>query len=174
MQAGTEERFDAFVAANRDRAIGFAWRMLGGDGSAAEDVAQEAFLRAHRGIARFRGDASLSTWSYRILVNEVQRHRRWSWVRQRRAAELPEEIPDTECTAAPDPALQGRIAAALDKLPKGQRQAFILVHLEGFTLREAAEISGKAAGTMKSHLHRALKTPRSELGDLARGEESTS
>src|SRR5437867_1065433 len=71
-----EQRFDAFVNDYRDRAVGIAWRMLGGDGAAAEDVAQEAFARAYRALAGFREDAKLSTWFYRILVNEVRRHQR--------------------------------------------------------------------------------------------------
>ena len=75
-----EQRFDAFVNGYRDRAVRIAWRLLGGD-AAAEDVAQEAFARAYRGLARFRDDAKLSTWFYRILVNEVRRHQRWRMLR---------------------------------------------------------------------------------------------
>jgi RNA polymerase sigma-70 factor (ECF subfamily) len=174
VDAEREQRFSTFVAEHRDRAIGLAWRLLGGDGAAAEDVAQEAFFRAHRSLDRFRGDASLSTWFYRILINEVQRHRRWRWVRSRRAGEMPEEPIDPRSESPRDPALIGRIAEALEKLPTGQRQAFVLVHLEGFTLRESAEISGRAVGTMKSHLHRALRVLREELADLAPGRENDS
>jgi len=83
--------FEAFVAAHRDRAVGLAWRLVGGDMAAAEDVAQEAFLRAHRGLDQFREEAKMSTWFYRILVNEAQRHLRWRWVRERVAGEMPDE-----------------------------------------------------------------------------------
>lgn len=164
-----EARFGAFVAEHRARAIGLAWRLLGSENAAAEDVAQEAFVRAYRALDRFREEAALSTWFYRILVNEVQRHRRWRWVRQRVAGEMPEEPVDPRPRALGDPALRERVARAIDGLPRGQREAFVLVHLEGFTVREAAEISGRALGTMKSHLHRALRALREELGDLAPG-----
>ncbi len=166
MDAARRERLSSFVAENRDRAIGLAWRLLGGDGAAAEDVAQEAFLRAHRGLDGFREDANLSTWFYRILINEIQRHRRWRWVRVRSAGEMPAEPRDPRPAAQRDPALLARVTRAIERLPGGQRQAFVLVHLEGFTIREAAEISDKAVGTMKSHLHRALQSLRAELGDL--------
>jgi RNA polymerase sigma-70 factor, ECF subfamily len=166
-EADRDARFAAFVAAHRDRAVGVAWRLLAGDAAAAEDVAQEAFVRAYRGFSRFRGQAQLSTWFYRILVNEVQRHRRWRFVRERRSGELADEPPDPHAAPAGDPALRRRIAQALDRLPRGQREVFVLVHLEGFTLGEAAEITGRAIGTMKSHLHRALHALRSELSDLA-------
>jgi RNA polymerase sigma-70 factor (ECF subfamily) len=166
-EADLDARFAAFVAQHRDRAVGVAWRLLPGDGGAAEDVAQEAFVRAYRSFASFRGQAQLSTWFYRILVNEVQRHRRWRFVRERRAAELTEEPADPNAPPRGDPALRRRIARALDRLPRGQREVFVLVHLEGFTLAEAAEITGRAIGTIKSHLHRALQALRSELSDLA-------
>ena len=63
-----EQRFAELVAAHRDRALRLAWRLVGGDDAAAEDVAQDAFVRAWRGLPRFRGEASLATWLYRIVV----------------------------------------------------------------------------------------------------------
>ncbi|HKA14578.1 MAG TPA: sigma-70 family RNA polymerase sigma factor [Myxococcota bacterium] len=164
-----ERRFDAFVNGYRDRAVGMAWRLLGGDGAAAEDVVQEAFARAYRGLARFRDDAKLSTWFYRILVNEVRRYQRWKIVRRSRTADRePDAIEDPRASAPrPDPALRRRIGEAIAALPRGQREAFVLVHLEGLTLVEAASATGRAVGTMKSHLHRALASLRSRLADLA-------
>src|SRR5215831_2316173 len=159
--AQTQRLFDAFVAEHRDRAVALAWRLVGGDGAAAEDIAQEAFLRAYRSLHRFRGDAKLSTWFYRILVNEVKRYQRWRWVRQRRAAESAEEPPDPRPVAG-DPALRQRVARAMARLSHGQREAFVLVHLEGFTVQEVADLTGRAEGTIKSHLHRALRRLREQ------------
>lgn len=171
-----EREFEAFVVAHRNRALGMAWRLLGRDSAAAEDVTQEAFVRAFRGAERFRGDAKLSTWFFRILVNEVQRYRRRRWVRDAMSVSLDPELPE-HAEAAPstddggDPMLRRRIAAALDGLSRGQREAFVLVHLEGFTVTEAAKITGRAPGTLKSHLHRALRGLRHQLDDLNRGSE---
>jgi RNA polymerase sigma-70 factor (ECF subfamily) len=165
--------FEAFVAAHRDRAVGLAWRLVGGDGAAAEDVAQEAFLRAYRGLDRLREEAKRSTWFYRTLVNEAQRHLRWRWVRERLAGEMPEDPPDSRPEATGDPALRERVARAVSNLPRGQREAFALVHLEGFTVREAAAITGRAIGTIKSHLHRALGNLRAVLADLDPRDEAT-
>jgi RNA polymerase sigma-70 factor (ECF subfamily) len=167
-----EHRFDAFVSAHRDRAVSIAWRLLGADAAAAEDVVQEAFVRAHRGLGRFREDAQLSTWFHRILVREVRRHQRWRGVRRRHDAgplAEPDAQPDprrTQRADAGDPALRRRIARALETLPRGQRETFVLVHLEGLTLAEAAAATGRALGTVKSHLHRALRALRAELADL--------
>jgi RNA polymerase sigma-70 factor (ECF subfamily) len=66
-----------------------------------------------------------------------------------------------------DPLLRRRIAEALAQLSRSQREAFVLVHMEGFSVREAATVMGKPEGTVKSHLHRALQALRSQLADLA-------
>jgi RNA polymerase sigma-70 factor (ECF subfamily) len=79
---------------------------------------------------------------------------------------MPADPPDPRPAAASDPALRERVARALEKLPRGQREAFVLVHLEGLTVVETAEATGRAVGTVKSHLHRALEALRRELADL--------
>lgn len=172
-----EREFAALLATHRERALRLAWRLVGGDDAAAEDVTQEAFIRAWHGLGRFRGDAKLSTWLYRIVVRQAANHRRWRGVRERWGGSYPEEAPDPRPRPHGDPGLRRRIAAALGTLSRGQRESFVLVHLEGFTVNEAAEVLGKAPGTVKSHLHRALAKLRLELGDLredaAGGEDDT-
>jgi len=113
--------FDAFVAAHRDRAVGLAWRLVGGDAAAAEDVAQEALLWAYRGLHQFREEAKMSTWFYRILVNEAQRHLRWRWVRERVAGEMPEEPLELRPEAAGDPILRERVTQAVGHLPRDRQ-----------------------------------------------------
>jgi len=158
--------FDAFVGTYRDRAVRLAFRLLRGDAAAAEDVTQNALLRAHRALANFRQEASLDTWFYRILVREVYRHRRWQAVRRMWSAEITEAREPVDERPSGDPGLRRRIAKALEQLTAAQREAFVLVHLEGFSISETAAILGKATGTVKSHLHRALESMRSDLADL--------
>lgn len=132
----------------------------------AEDVAQEAFARAFRALDRFREESQLSTWFHRILLNEAHRHLRWRWVRRRFAGDMPDDPADPLAGPRGDPILRRRVRDAIDRLPRGQREAFVLVHLEGMTVVDAAEVTGRAAGTIKSHLHRALRALREELADL--------
>ena len=162
--ADREARFRDFVASHRQRAVGLAWRLLGADAEAAEDVAQEAFARAWNALPRFREEAQLSTWFYRILVRQAANHRRREAWRGRWRALTGREAASPVATA--DAPAQRRIARALDRLSPGQREAFVLVHLEGFTVAETAATLGKAPGTVKSHLHRALKALRADLADL--------
>lgn len=158
------QRFRAFVSTHRDRAVSMAWRLCGGDQALAEDIAQEAFAQAWRGLASFRDEAKLSTWFYRILIRQANAQRR-KYVWRNRWNELTGQEP-ARVEPQPDDGLKRRIAKALEGLSAGQREAFVLVHMEGFTVVEAAEMVGRAPGTMKSHLHRALKALRVELADL--------
>jgi RNA polymerase sigma-70 factor (ECF subfamily) len=155
-------RFRQFVQAYRTRAVGLAWRLCGGDAQGAEDIAQDAFLRAHRALPRFRSDARLETWFFRILIRCAHNHRR---SQSRREQAMPPSV-DSVSPPLPDPGLQQRIGLALDTLSRSQREAFVLVHLEGFTLAETAAILKRSTGTIKTHLHRALPRLRAELGDL--------
>jgi RNA polymerase sigma-70 factor (ECF subfamily) len=164
-----EERFSAFVTTHRTRALRLAWRLVGGDSDAAEDVTQEAFLKAYRSLDGFRGEAKLETWFYRILVRQASNYRRWRAVRDRWDGLFRDEdaeIPDPRPRAVGDPVLRRRIDEALSQLTRKQREAFVLVHMEGFSVREAAEVMGSAEGTLKSHLHRALVQLREQLGDV--------
>ena len=162
-----EQRFRLFVASHRDRARRLAWRLVGGDDAAAEDVIQDAFIKAYRALDRFREEASLATWFYRIVVHQAHDYCRWRTVRETWSALWQSQPPSLSCQASGDPLLRRRIANALTQLSRSQREAFVLVHLEGFSVREAAACMGKPEGTVKSHLHRALRTLRRELADLA-------
>ena len=166
LPAEREECFGTFVALQRDRARRLAWRLVGGDEAAAEDVTQEAFVRAYQALGRFRGEASLETWFYRILVRQAHNYRRWRAVRTLWQRESVEEPIDPTSAVQSDPGLRRRIAHALDQLSRRQREAFVLVYLEGFTVQECADFLGSPSGTVKSHLHRALVKMRTELADL--------
>lgn len=155
--------FGAFFEANVDRARRLAWRLVGGDDAAAEDVVQDAFVKAYRNLHKFRAEARIESWFFRIVVNEAHNYRRWRGIREIWSGARGEEPPDPTARDESDPMLRERISKALGGLSRGQREAFVLVHLEGFTVRETAEMLGSAQGTVKRHLHRALGKLRSEL-----------
>lgn len=164
--AEREERFSEFVVSHRERARRFTWRLVGGDEAAADDVVQDSFVKAYRGLRGFREEASIETWFYRILMRQAQNYRRWRAIRELWSGSREDDPADPSCSGFGDPGLRRRIASALDQLSRRQREVFILVHLEGFTVQECANLLGKPAGTIKSHLHRALTSLRAELADL--------
>ncbi len=167
VEMSRQARFEAFVAAHRTRAVNLAWRLTG-DRATAEDVAQKAFVKAWRGLDGFRDEAKLSTWFHSILVREARGHLRWWGVRKKLGL-----LTDDGATpvlpvepAQSDEGLRRRIGAAMETLSAGQREAFVCIHLQGLSVQETAEVLGRAPGTIKSHLHRALSKLRTELGDL--------
>lgn len=166
-----ELRYQALVSSQWEKAVRMAWRLLEGDRAAAEDVVQESFLRAWKALPTFRSDAEISTWFFRILVRQVGNHQRWKGVRKFWHGLLKEQTPTASLPQTGDQGLQRRLTEAMQKLSPGQREAFVLVHLEGFSLQEAAELLDRSPGTLKSHLHRALTTLRAELNELV--EEGT-
>jgi RNA polymerase sigma-70 factor (ECF subfamily) len=121
-------------------------------------VAQEAFIRIFRGLPKFRGDAALSTWIYRLAVNAALSHRS-----RRAAARLPIEEAQAEqggeplTTEAPrgDAVLRSRLERALVRLPTGYRTVIVLHDVEGLEHEEIASILGCHVGTSKSQLHKA-------------------
>lgn len=161
-----EEAFREFVDRAAPRAMRVAWRLVGGDASAAEDVVQEAFAAAWKALPGFRGDASLDTWFFRILVHRAQNFRRWRSLRTLWSDSTERETADPKPVPAGDPLLRERIVEALDRLTHRQRESFVLVHMDGFTVQEAASILGLRPGSVKSHLHRALRHLRTDLEDL--------
>ncbi|TWD80569.1 RNA polymerase sigma-70 factor (ECF subfamily) [Kribbella amoyensis] len=156
--AGNPETFGFLVKRHRDRMWAVAIRTLGEPEEAA-DALQEAFISAFRRADSFRGDAKVTTWMHRIVVNAcLDRIRR----RQVRAADpLPEDEDRAAELAGPaeeDPAeVRERrldVLNALKQLNTDQRSALVLVDMEGYSIEEAAAILGCAPGTVKSRCAR--------------------
>jgi len=130
---------------------GFLRRMLGGNRDLADDLAQETFIKAHRGMRGFRGGAAFPAWLCAIATNEL----RAEWRRRKRRAEFSEdEAGEERATQAAEPGLQRDIGAGLARLSEAQRAALVLCFEHGFTHDEAAAALGCPVGTLKSHVAR--------------------
>ena len=151
---------------HQHRVFAVALRMLG-NAAEAEEIAQEVFLRAHRALAEFRGDAKLSTWLYaiasRLCLTRLGSSER-SMVRQgeERLRRLPHPA------SGPDAALeQGEREAALHRaiseLPDERRIVVVLRDLEGLSYEEIATALGLEPGTVRSRLHRARMDLKDKL-----------
>jgi RNA polymerase sigma-70 factor, ECF subfamily len=164
LRAGDPGAFEELVTAYQHRVFGVALRMLG-TRAEAEDIAQEVFLRVHRSVAAFRGDAKLSTWLYAIasrLALDRLAARVTAGGRENEDAllSLRDDGPD------PVAGLERRERAqalhrAIGELAEERRIVVILRDLEGLTYEEIAEALGLELGTVRSRLHRA----RAELRD---------
>lgn len=173
--------FEILVRRYQEKAYAIAYNMCSGDSEEAQELTQEAFLRAFRSLKNFRGKSSFYTWFYRILVNTCldsrRRRKRWEkiftfWRHDRRertdSKEMNEDYPDPGVNSNPMTALNGKqlaqeISQALETLPEKQRVIFQLKVLHGMKIREIAQIVGSAEGTVKSHLFRATHFLRDAL-----------
>jgi RNA polymerase sigma-70 factor (ECF subfamily) len=152
--AGDPAAFATLVHRHRDRLWAVALRTTG-DPDEAADALQDALLKAHRSAASFRGDAQVTTWLHRIVVNAcLDRMRR---ARSRPTVPLPEH--DSAHPIEPSDPLGRRelaweIDRALRTLPDEQRAALVLIDVEGYSVDEAAELLGIPTGTVKSRCAR--------------------
>lgn len=148
------------------RAFGLAYRLLGEAGE-AEDVAQEALLRLWRIAPDWRsGEAKVSTWLYRVVTNlctDRLRKRRRTGPSLDQIAEPQSDAPDVP-DQMQDRARAAALQNALDKLPKRQKQAVVLRHIEGLTNPEIAEIMEISAQAVESLTARGKRALTDELG----------
>jgi RNA polymerase sigma-70 factor (ECF subfamily) len=166
IQAGDARAFEELVVAYQHRVFGVALRMLGNTAE-AEEVAQEVFLKAHRGIASFRGEAKLSTWLYAITSRScLDRLASGEGRLARRKAETPGPLPD----AAADPSadmerseIENALHRAIAELPEERRIVIVLRDLEGLSYEEIAAALDLPVGTVRSRLHRARMDLKDKL-----------
>lgn len=171
-RAGDQEAFRVLVERHSGNIFRLAYRMTGNEHD-AEDVVQEAFLRAYRQLKRFEGRAAFSTWLYRIAVNSaLDQMRSRTRHEERREASDPER-PDPLArlpAAGPSPErlvfsaqVQERVAAALAQLTPKERAAFVLRHFEGQSIEEIGRALGVRASAAKNNVFRAVQKLRQRL-----------
>ena len=170
VQAGDATAYDYLVSKYMRRVVSIAWNIVH-NAHDAEDLAQEAFVKAYQSIGRFRSGEPFGPWIYRIVTNlaldAIKHHNRFRH----------EELTDVEQAARRDaadlPALTNEIAARIDaalgQLPEHQRVVARLNLVEGFDHGEVASMMGLAEGTVRSHLSLARRRLRELLSDLYEG-----
>jgi len=170
-KAGSGTAFRYLVERHMKQTYNLAFSLVG-DHQSAEDVAQDAFVRAYESLREFRGDAEFSTWLYRITVNLSLNRIKHMKRRREREEELGRQAElVTATTNDQDDLLMVdqpvHIERALHELPTLQRAVVILRHLNGLSTKQVGAILQCSEGTVKTHLHRGLKKLRSRLRFLA-------
>jgi RNA polymerase sigma-70 factor (ECF subfamily) len=171
---GDRQAFEALVRATHTDVYTLAYRMVGNEED-ARDVVQESYLRAYRGLRRFRGDAQFSTWLYRITANCASTHltRRY----RHRHDELIDDAPYVDSNADIDPAAQAdaallrdRLDEALHQLPARLRAVVVLRDVYDLPHEAIATELGISESAAKVRLHRARRKLRELVFPLP-GEE---
>jgi RNA polymerase sigma-70 factor (ECF subfamily) len=167
---GDAAAFQALVERHRSMVYRVAYQFAGNHHD-AEDIAQDVFIKVYRSLDKFRQDAQLSSWLYRIVMNACIDHRRRQMPASRapHGEEAEQELLNTaEETPGPEArAYAGELGQALEaeikRLPPGQRIVFIMRHYQGHKLGEIAGALGLAEGTVKRQLHAAVHRLRDAL-----------
>ncbi|MEI5673414.1 MULTISPECIES: RNA polymerase sigma factor SigM [unclassified Nocardioides] len=182
--AGDRAAFGVLFARHRDRLWAVALRTMGNPEDAADGL-QDGMIAAYRRAGSFRGEAAVTTWLHRVVVNACLDRLRAAKVRRTEA--LPDDLEEyagrgSVASAAPevdDPAdvslrseQRRAVLAALAELPDEQRAALVLVDMEGYPVAEAAQILDCAVGTVKSRCSRGRHRLAGLLVDLAPGRDA--
>jgi RNA polymerase sigma-70 factor, ECF subfamily len=177
VQSGDQEAFGLLVSKYQRKLLRLVMRLVR-DPAEAEDVTQEAFIKAYRALPNFRGDSAFYTWLYRIGVNTAK-----NWlVANGRRMPLMSEIVDDETEsieegillrddATPDRVLMSRqigetVNAAMDALPEDLRTAISLREIEGLSYEEIAQVMDCPIGTVRSRIFRAREAIATRLRPL--------
>lgn len=173
VQRGDKRAFDLLVSKYQLRLAKLVGRLVS-DRAEAQDVVQEAFIKAYRALPNFRGDSAFYTWLYRIAVNAAKNH---LVARSRRppgddvditdgdveaAGVVVADLATPESYAARDQ-LQAALSQALDELPEDLRTALTLCEMEGLSYDEIARVLDCPIGTVRSRIFRARRALDAKL-----------
>jgi len=150
--AGDTHAFERLYRKHVGRIHALALRMMNGD--EAEEITQDVFVRCWEKLGTFRGESQFSTWLHRVAINVILARRAKHATRRSRFIE--DEVAIDTAPAKPghgDVTLD--FEGAIQKLPEGARQIFMLHDVEGYRHKEIGEMLGITSGTSKAQLHRA-------------------
>ena len=161
-QSGDDRAFERLYRENLGRVYALCLRMTG-DRADAEELTQEAFVRAWQKIGSFRGESAFSTWLHRLTVNLVLTEFR-TRARRRERVSLSDDLTAHDAPARSEaPRERVDLESAIASLPECARHVFVLYEIEGYKHDEIASMMGIASGTTKAQLHRARKLLREVL-----------
>ena len=171
---GDKDAFDELVRVTHADTYTLAYRLTG-DEEDARDVVQEAYLRAYRGLRRFRGDAQFSTWMYRITANCAATHMGRRGRHRHDELDVAETVPDNHPDRDPQlradaEDLRGRLRVALDSLPPRLRAVVVLRDVYDMPHESIAAELGISESAAKVRLHRARNKLREQLFPRRDGE----
>lgn len=165
-KAGDGLAFEKLYRQHVQRIHALCWRMCGGIEAIAEEMTQEAFVRAWQKLGSFKMQSRFGTWLHRVAVNVVlsDRRIRLRTMQREQSLEVVKLEPATHEDASSSSELRD-LENAIAKLPERARSVLVLHDIEGYRHSDIAEMTGMAVGSSKAQLHRARKLIRASLGE---------
>jgi RNA polymerase sigma-70 factor (ECF subfamily) len=157
---GDPRAFERLYRTHVGRVRALACRLMGSE--EADEATQDVFVRAWEKLGTFRGESAFGTWLHRLGVRVILTRRATRGTRRERFVEDPDLLGRAE-SRKDRPDLRMDFEGAIQKLPDGAREVFVLYDIEGFKHEEIADMLGIAVGTSKSQLHRARMALRESL-----------
>ena len=158
--SGDMAAFERLYHRHAGRIFSLACRMVGSD--EAPELTQDVFVRTWQKLGTFRGDAAFGSWLYRLAINVMYAYQRKRANERKRT--VAGEIPLSVASARRDSVeIRLDFEVAIERLPDGAREVFVLHDVEGYKHREIADLIGITSGTSKSQLHRARMLLREHL-----------
>ena len=163
---GDTRAFEALYRKHSRRVFAVVWRLSGGQAARAEDLVQEAFIRAWQALPNFRFESAFSTWLHRLAVNTaLMEIRSRAGNEDRETDDAPLETMASHDTAGLRTRERIDLERAVATLPERARAVLVLHDIEGWKHEEIAAELGMAVGTSKAQLHRARNLLRTRLGE---------
>ena len=168
LRLGASNRFEAEAMPHMNDLYRAATRVLG-ESARAEDVVQEVYLQAWKSFHRFEAGTNCRAWMFKILFHCINHHRR-KWFRFPLLKETGEFLESnlTYAPSIPEHLTDEDILAAMDKIPSDFRNVVLLVDVEEFSYKDAADILGVPIGTVMSRLSRGRRSLRARLEEVAK------
>jgi RNA polymerase sigma-70 factor (ECF subfamily) len=158
--SGDAHAFERLYRSHAGRMHSLVRRMLSDEDP--DEVTQDIFVRAWQKLATFRGEAAFGTWLHRLGLNVILARRETLGIRRQRYVDGDAPL-DRLPTRRGSPEAAMDVENAIERLPEGARQVFVLHDIEGYRHEEIADMLGLATGTSKSQLHRARMALRQHL-----------
>ena len=163
-RSGDRAAFEQLYKRHCGRIHALVWRLCGGDNALAEDLVQDAFIRAWNKLELFEGNSAFGTWMHRLAANVALSDRRIRLKRVAREAPMDDTV---ERTAMGERDVSADKRADLEQaiacLPERARTVLVLYDIEGYRHEEISNLTGMAVGSSKAQLHRARKMVRAKL-----------
>lgn len=176
-QKGNADAFDILVDRYKERVYSLAYQMIG-DHASADDVTQEVFIRAFRGLPKFEGRCSFFTWLYRITINCSYRYLRKNMTFLKKvtneidpAVYMDDRIKHKMTGNSPYKSLEMKetmdvLSQSIDNLPVKHKTALIMFEFQGLSIQDISEILKTSPGTVKSRLHHARLKLRNSMNEV--------
>ena len=158
--------FERLYRRHSGRIYALVWRLCGHDAALAEDLVQEAFIRAWNKLELFEGKSAFGTWLHRLAANVALSDRRIRLKRVARERPMDDVVERTAMGERDQRAgLNADLEQAISRLPERARTVLVLFDIEGYRHEEIAALTGMAVGSSKAQLHRARKIVRAALDE---------